>query len=90
MKINKKQTKRKKSGKVKAWECHLRCEFTKPNDSNKYYERCAIKIGISDLAKAKETMCLHEAVVEWIEEVKTKNAYKKDIVLKVDSWRALR
>ncbi|WP_440994696.1 hypothetical protein [Cysteiniphilum litorale] len=86
---NKKQ-KRKKSGTIKAWECHLRCEFTKPDDTNKYIERCAIKVGVSDLAKAKEVMDLHEAVVDWIEEIKAKCGYEKNIALTVEKWEPVR
>lgn len=67
---NKNQTKRKKSGKVKAWRCHIRCEFTKPSDISKYIERCSVTVGITNLVKAKETYDLHDAVADWLKEVR--------------------
>ena len=63
---NKNQTKRKKSGTIKAWECHLRCEFTKPDDTNKYIERCAIKVDKPNLAAVKGTEEVYAAVDGWI------------------------
>ncbi|WP_192485310.1 MULTISPECIES: hypothetical protein [Cysteiniphilum] len=88
---NKKKTKtRNKSGKITAWLCHLRCKFTKPDDANIYIERCSIKVGLSNLKQAKETMDLHHAVVDWIEDLKSENGYHKDIELKVERWEPIR
>lgn len=86
----KKAKTRNKSGKIKAWLCHLNCKFSKPNDANIYIERCAIKVGLSNLAEAKETMALHEAIVDWIEMLKTESGYHKDIELKVERWEPIR
>jgi len=47
--------KRNKSGKIKAWRCHLHYDFTKPNDTNIYIERCGVTVGVTNLAKAKKT-----------------------------------
>ena len=66
---NKKQTKRKKSGTIKAWECHLRCEFTKSNDTNKYIESCAVKVDKPNLAAVKGTEEVYVAVDGWINEL---------------------
>jgi hypothetical protein len=88
--VNKNQTKRKKSGKVKAWCCHIRCEFTKPNDTSKYIERCSVTVGITNLAKAKETYDLHDAIADWLKEVRDENGYHNDFVMAVERWESMR
>ncbi len=86
----KKQTKRKKSGKVKAWECHLRCEFTKPNDTNKYIERCAVKVSEPNLAAVKGTKEVYTAVDGWINELIDSAGYSREVRLTVERWVTVR
>ncbi|WP_192485376.1 MULTISPECIES: hypothetical protein [Cysteiniphilum] len=81
---------RKKSGKIKSWRCHLRCDFTKPNDTNTYIERCSVTVGISNLAKAKETYDLHDAVADWLKETREDNDYTNKFVMVVERWEAMR
>ncbi|MDA0912091.1 MAG: hypothetical protein O2809_11160 [Proteobacteria bacterium] len=85
-----KQTKRKKSGTIKAWECHLRCEFTKPDDTNKYIERCAVKVDKPNLAAVKGTEEVYAAVDGWINELIDSNGYSRDVRLVVERWVAVR
>ncbi|WP_395947711.1 hypothetical protein [Caedibacter taeniospiralis] len=84
------QTKRKKSGKVKAWECHLRCEFTKPNDTNKYIERCAVKVSEPNLAAVKGTKEVYAAVDGRINELIDVKGYSREVKLAVERWFAVR
>ena len=81
---------RKKSGKIKSWCCHLRCDFTKPNDINTYIERCSITVGITNLTKAKEADDLHGAVADWLKETRDDNGYDNDFVMEVERWEPIR
>ena len=82
--------KRNKNGKVKAWECHLRCEFTKADDTNKYIERCAVKVDKPNLAAVKGTEEVYAAVDDWINELIDANGYCRDVRLGVERWEAVR
>lgn len=82
--------KRKKSGTIKAWECHLRCEFIKPDDTNKYIERCAVKVDKPNLAAVKGTEEVYAAVDSWINELIDAKGYSRDVKLAVEKWVAVR
>ncbi|WP_203368632.1 hypothetical protein [Cysteiniphilum marinum] len=82
--------KRKKSGTIKAWECHLRCEFTKPDDTNKYIERCAVKVDKPNLAAVKGTEEVYAAVDGWINELIDAKGYCREVRLAVEMWTAVR
>ena len=82
--------KRNKNSKVKAWECHLRCEFTKPDDTNKYIERCAAKVDKPNLAAVKGTKEVHAALDDWINELIEAKGYSRDVRLAVERWVAVR
>ncbi|WP_192485233.1 MULTISPECIES: hypothetical protein [Cysteiniphilum] len=82
--------KRKKSGTIKAWECHLRCEFTKPDDTNKYIERCAVKVGKPNLAAVKGTEEVYVAVDDWINNLIDAKGYNREVKLTVERWLAVR
>ena len=87
---NKNKAKRKKSGTIKAWECHLRCEFTKPDDSNKYIERCAVKVDKPNLAAVKGTEEVYAAVDEWVSDLVDEKGYGREVKLGVERWVAVR
>lgn len=76
--------KRNKSGKIKAWRCGLRCDFTEPNDTRKYIERCGVTIGITNLGKAKKTLDLHNPVADWLKELRDNNGYTNHFVMLVE------
>ena len=82
--------KRKKSGTIKAWECHLRCEFTKPDDTNKYIERCAVKVDKPNLAAVKGTEEVYAAVDGWINGLIDAKGYGREVKLAVERWEAIR
>ena len=82
--------KRKKSGTIKAWECHLRCEFTKPDDTNKYIERCAVKVDKPNLAAVKGTEEVYAAVDSWVTGLVESEGYDKKVKLGVERWVAVR
>ena len=81
---------RKKSGKIKAWRCHLRCDVTKPNDTNTYIERISVTINITNLAKAKGMIDLHSAVADWLKETREGNDYANKFVMVVERWEPIR
>ncbi|MBK2124841.1 hypothetical protein [Fangia hongkongensis] len=87
----KKQTqKRKKNGKVKGWEAHMMCRFTKEGDANTYVERCAIKVGVASLSAVKGNPEVYAAVDSWIDELVESNGYEKGFTLSVERWVAIR
>ena len=90
MSNKKSKPKRKKYGTIKAWECHLRCEFTKPDDTNKYIERCAVKVDKPNLAAVKGTEEVYAAVDGWVNELIDANGYSRDVRLGVERWVAVR
>ncbi|MDA0910831.1 MAG: hypothetical protein O2809_04645 [Proteobacteria bacterium] len=90
MSIKSSSKKRKKSGTIKAWECHLRCEFTKPDDTNKYIERCAVKVDKPNLAAVKGTEEVYAAVDDWISELIDAKGYGREVRLAVERWVAVR
>ncbi|WP_203250058.1 hypothetical protein [Cysteiniphilum marinum] len=87
---NKNKIKRNKNGKIKAWECHLRCEFTKSDDTNKYIERCAVKVDKPNLAAVKGTKEVYAAVDGWINELIDAKGYSREVRLAVERWEAIR
>ena len=90
MSNKKSKPKRKKSGTIKAWECHLRCEFTKPDDINKYIERCAVKVDKPNLAAVKGTEEVYAGVDDWVNELIDANGYSREVRLAVERWVAVR
>jgi hypothetical protein len=87
---NNNQAKLKKSAKVKAWEFHLSCEFTKPDDTNKYIERCAVKVDKPNLAEVKGTEEVYAAVDGWINELIDAKGYSREVRLSVERWMVVR
>jgi ribosome-associated translation inhibitor RaiA len=87
---NKNKAKRNKNGKIKAWECHLRCEFTKPDDTNKYIERCSVKVDKPNLAAIKGTKEVYAAVDGWINELIDAKGYNREVKLTVERWMVVR
>lgn len=87
---NKTKPKRNKSGKIKAFTCHLRCEFTKPDDSNTYIERCTITVPGTNLKAVKGTEEMYQATDKWIRELIAENSYKDDCKLIAERWEAVR
>ena len=86
----KKSKTRKKNGKIKSWRCHLRCEFTKPNDTNKYIERVSVAIHVPNLRDAKDNEDLYKAVDDWVSDTRDENGYDSKVELSVERWEAIR
>jgi hypothetical protein len=85
-----KKPKRKKNGKIKAWQAHMICKFTKPNDTNTYIERCTVKVDKPNLAEVKGTEEVYAAVDDWVTGLVESEGYNKKFVLGVEKWVAVR
>ena len=80
----------KKTKQNQGIRCHLRCDFTKPNDTNTYIERISVTINITNLAKAKGMIDLHSAVADWLKETREDNDYTNKFVMVVERWEPIR
>jgi hypothetical protein len=85
-----KKPKRKKNGKIKGWQAHMICKFTKPNDTNTYIERCTVKVDKPNLAAIKGTEEVYAAVDDWVTGLIESEGYDKKIKLGVERWVAVR
>jgi hypothetical protein len=85
-----KKPKRKKNGKIKAWQAHMVCKFTKPNDTNTHIERCTVKVDKPNLAEVKGTEEVYAAVDGWVTGLIESEGYDKKIKLVVERWVAVR
>jgi hypothetical protein len=85
-----KKPKRKKNGKIKAWQAHMICKFTKPNDTNTYIERCTVKVDKPNLAEVKGTEEVYAAVDDWVTGLVESEGYDKKVKLGVEKWVAVR
>ena len=90
MATKKPKPKRKKNGKIKGWQAHMICKFTKPNDTNTYIERCAVKVDKPNLAEVKGTEEVYAAVDGWVTGLVESDGYNKKIKLGVERWVAVR
>ena len=85
-----KKSKRNKCGKIKAWEAHMICKFTKPNDTSTYIERCTVKVNKPNLAVVKGTNEVYAAVDGWVVELIESEGYNREIKLGVERWVGVR
>ena len=64
--------------------------FNNSYDTNKYIERCAVKVDKPNLAAVKGTEEVYAAVDGWINELIDAKGYSRDVRLAVERWVAVR